>query len=82
MEDLVDEKLTEQQKVGIKYNEAKAIYDTVRDMVLKSYPKSKIEFVGSYRRGKETLGDIDMVACCAPSTVIYVFGCHSGMFYY
>jgi len=71
VEDLIGEKLTEQQKVGIKYNtdlklripreEASSIFSIIKKVILKKYPKSKMEMVGSYRRGSETLGDIDII---------------------
>jgi DNA polymerase/3'-5' exonuclease PolX len=71
IEDLAAEKLTEQQKVGIKYiedikekiprAEAEEIFDKVKKVIIKLYPKSKVEMVGSYRRGAEILGDIDII---------------------
>jgi DNA polymerase/3'-5' exonuclease PolX len=71
IEDLVDEKLTHQQKVGIKYMEelklsipredAKLIFDAIKRMTLKLYPLTKMEIVGSYRRGDETSENIDII---------------------
>lgn len=71
IEDLVNEKLTDMQKVGIKYieelkikiprAEAKSIFDVVRERVKALYPKAKIEMVGSYRRGATEMGDIDII---------------------
>ncbi|KAI0076868.1 Nucleotidyltransferase [Panus rudis PR-1116 ss-1] len=64
-------KLTSVQQIGLKYyddintriprEEAKEIYDKIREIALRLDPKLFIEIMGSYRRGKQTCGDIDIL---------------------
>ncbi len=76
IEDLVSEKLTEQQKVGVKYYEdlklkipraeAEAIFSAIKYNINKKFPQSKVELVGSYRRGAEEMGDLDIMVSHDP----------------
>lgn len=71
IEDLVNEKLTEQQKVGIKYiddikekirrKEADLVFSVIKAYIFKAYPKSKIEMVGQYRRGINDIEKMDII---------------------
>lgn len=75
LEDVAQEKfgikLTAAQRIGVKYyedlgqrmprEEAKAIYDRVAETALSLDPKLLLELMGSYRRGRETCGDIDIL---------------------
>ena len=69
-----DEVLNETQKVGLQYygdilqriprseiEEYKSIFKEVFDKIIKDIPESKFEIVGSYRRGAESSGDIDVI---------------------
>ena len=69
-----DEVLNETQKVGLQYyddilqriprseiEEYKSIFKKVFDKIIKDIPDSKMEIVGSYRRGAESSGDIDVI---------------------
>ena len=69
-----DEVLNETQKVGLQYyddilqriprseiEEYKSIFKKVFDKIIKDIPESKFEIVGSYRRGAESSGDIDVI---------------------
>jgi len=71
IEDLVSEKLTDQQRIGIKYytdiqekiprDEAESIFNMVRAVLKNITPGVDLEMVGSYRRGATELGDIDVL---------------------
>jgi DNA polymerase/3'-5' exonuclease PolX len=71
IEDLAAEKLTEQQKVGIKYHtaintkipreKAEKLFTSLKTILIKKLKNIKIEMVGSYRRGAEEMGDIDVM---------------------
>nr|BAF37047.1 DNA polymerase lambda [Coprinopsis cinerea] len=64
-------KLSAVQEIGLKYyddinsrmprEEAKAIYDIIKPIALSLDPKLFVEIMGSYRRGKATCGDIDIL---------------------
>ncbi|XP_067129413.1 DNA polymerase lambda-like [Centruroides vittatus] len=64
-------KLSFQQKIGLKYfddfldrmprEEAKQIAETVKSVALSLNPGLIIEACGSYRRGKQTCGDLDIL---------------------
>jgi len=64
-------KLTAQQKIGIRYyddinermsrGEATAIFEQIKRIAIKIDPKLFVECMGSYRRGSETCGDIDVI---------------------
>ena len=69
-----DEVLNETQKVGLQYyddilqriprseiEEYKSIFKKVFDKIIKDIPDSKMEIVGSYRRGADSSGDIDVI---------------------
>lgn len=69
-----DELLNDIQKIGLKYyeqiqqriprseiEEFHNIFDNVFKEIAKSSPDAKFEIVGSYRRGAETSGDIDVI---------------------
>jgi len=66
-----DELLNTNQRIGLKYYyefkqripraEVKQISDLVRETVLSLYPSFKTKVCGSYRRGLETCGDIDIL---------------------
>ncbi|XP_067003568.2 DNA polymerase lambda isoform X4 [Anabrus simplex] len=63
--------LTKQQKIGLKYfdeiqdsmsrEEVESIFAVVREAALMVEPSLKIMLVGSYRRGKEMCGDVDVL---------------------
>ncbi len=71
IEDLAGEKLTEQQKVGLRYyddlkqriprEEATRFYELISSSIHSIYPRAKVEIVGSYRREADTVGDIDII---------------------
>ncbi|XP_023236000.1 DNA polymerase lambda-like [Centruroides sculpturatus] len=64
-------KLSFQQKIGLKYfddfldrmprEEAKEIAETVKSVALSFNPDLIVEACGSYRRGKQTCGDLDIL---------------------
>ncbi|KAJ8469776.1 hypothetical protein ONZ45_g16781 [Pleurotus djamor] len=64
-------KLSTAQKIGLEYyddinsrmprEEAKAIFETIKPIVLSIDPDLFVEIMGSYRRGKATCGDIDIL---------------------
>ena len=69
-----DELLNDTQKIGLKYYEQileriprteieqyEKIFTEQFDKVAKNFPDSKFEIVGSYRRGAQTSGDIDII---------------------
>ena len=69
-----DELLNDTQKIGLKYYEQileriprteieqyEKIFTEHFDKVAKNFPDSKFEIVGSYRRGAQTSGDIDVI---------------------
>ena len=69
-----DELLNDTQKIGLKYYEQileriprteieqyEKIFTEHFDKVAKNFPDSKFEIVGSYRRGAQTSGDIDII---------------------
>ena len=69
-----DELLNDTQKIGLKYYEQileriprteieqyEKIFTEQFDKVAKNFPDSKFEIVGSYRRGAQTSGDIDVI---------------------
>ena len=69
-----DELLNDTQKIGLKYYEQileriprteieqyEKIFTEYFDKVAKNFPDSKFEIVGSYRRGAQTSGDIDII---------------------
>jgi NAD-dependent DNA ligase len=69
-----DELLNDIQKVGLKYyeqlleriprsevEEYEQIFNTTFSSIKKSDPKAKFEIVGSYRRGAQNSGDIDVI---------------------
>ncbi|KAE9391173.1 Nucleotidyltransferase [Gymnopus androsaceus JB14] len=70
-------KLSENQKLGIKFyddlklrmprEEAKAIFGLIKPIALRIDPKLYIEIMGSYRRGKATCGDIDILITRCPN---------------
>ncbi|KAI0799730.1 Nucleotidyltransferase [Irpex lacteus] len=64
-------KLSSAQQIGLKFyddintrmprNEAKEIFGIIKTIALQMDPHLFIEIMGSYRRGKETCGDIDIL---------------------
>eukprot|EP01064_Diplonema_japonicum_P014692 TRINITY_DN22380_c0_g1_i1.p1 TRINITY_DN22380_c0_g1~~TRINITY_DN22380_c0_g1_i1.p1 ORF type:complete len:606 (+),score=95.03 TRINITY_DN22380_c0_g1_i1:43-1860(+) len=68
-----DEVLTKPQKIGLKYcdelqeriprAEVELIRETVRKAVEKVSSNIEVEVCGSYRRGKSTCGDVDVLMC-------------------
>ncbi len=64
-------RLNSNQRIGIKYyedflekmtrKEVEQIADIVKEATLERFPKANITIMGSYRRGKETCGDIDLL---------------------
>ncbi|KAF7297381.1 DNA polymerase lambda [Mycena indigotica] len=79
--DLVEGKggivLTEAQKVGIQFyddinsrmprEEAQALFDLIKPVALKIDPKLEVHIMGSFRRGKATCGDIDIMITRDPA---------------
>lgn len=72
LEDLTSKaNLTKQQRIGLKYfdelqesiprDEVEAIKDVVQDAALEINSKLEIVLCGSYRRGKTTCGDVDIL---------------------
>jgi len=71
IEDLASEKLSNQQKVGIRYleelqqkiprAEVTEIANAVEKVLKKKYPNVELCFCGSYRRGAKESGDIDVL---------------------
>lgn len=69
-------KLTSIQELGLKYyddintrmsrEEARAIFEEIRSIALCLDPKLFVEIMGSYRRGKSTCGDIDIMVTRPP----------------
>ena len=63
--------LNSNQRIGIKYyedflekmtrKEVEQIADIVKEATWERFPKANITIMGSYRRGKETCGDIDLL---------------------
>ncbi len=76
LSDLESEKLTEEQKVGLKYyddfqkkirrSDAEFVYRKIVENLKVVDPKLKIEMVGSYRRGADEIGDIDIMIAQSP----------------
>ncbi|KAI9454645.1 hypothetical protein BJY52DRAFT_712129 [Lactarius psammicola] len=69
-------KLTNIQELGLKYyddintrmprEEARDIFEEIRSIALGLDPKLFVEIMGSYRRGKSTCGDIDLMITRSP----------------
>ncbi|KAH9068006.1 hypothetical protein EDB83DRAFT_670623 [Lactarius deliciosus] len=69
-------KLTSIQELGLKYyddintrmsrEEARVIFEEIRSIALCLDPKLFVEIMGSYRRGKSTCGDIDIMVTRPP----------------
>ncbi|KAI9435731.1 hypothetical protein H4582DRAFT_1968310 [Lactarius indigo] len=69
-------KLTSIQELGLKYyddintrmtrEEAREIFEEIRSIALCLDPKLFVEIMGSYRRGKSTCGDIDIMVTRPP----------------
>ncbi|KAJ7054668.1 DNA polymerase lambda [Mycena amicta] len=69
--------LTEAQKIGIEFyddinsrmprEEAQALFDIIKPVALKIDPKLEVHIMGSFRRGKSTCGDIDIMITRDPA---------------
>jgi NAD-dependent DNA ligase len=81
-----DELLNDIQKVGLRYyeqiqeriprteiEEFEAIFKGIFEEVAKDSPDAKFEIVGSYRRGAETSGDIDVIITGKTGSVYKTF---------
>ena len=81
-----DELLNESQKAGLKYyddilkriprseiDEYNTIFKRVFDKVTKDSPDSKYEIVGSYRRGLQESGDIDLILTSPDKSIFKKF---------
>ncbi|KAG5638696.1 hypothetical protein H0H81_010921 [Sphagnurus paluster] len=69
--------LTPAQEIGVRFyddinnrmprDEAREIFELIKPIALKIDPKLFVEIMGSYRRGKDTCGDIDIMITRCPS---------------
>ncbi|KAJ7060183.1 hypothetical protein C8F01DRAFT_190348 [Mycena amicta] len=69
--------LSEAQKIGIEFyddinsrmprEEAQALFDIIKPVALKIDPKLEVHIMGSFRRGKSTCGDIDIMITRDPA---------------